>query len=77
MKKTNNTDHIQMKNSFCFSFQKIDGKALLQLNKEDILEFTGSKVGPSLKIYDLVQQLKIKMNPSQLRHMKANIKKIL
>lgn len=61
-----------------FFFQKIDGKTLLQLNKEDILEFTGGKVGPSLKIFDLVQQLKIKVNPSQLRHMmKANIKKIL
>lgn len=49
----------------------------LNLSKEDILEFTGGKVGPSLKILDLIQQLKIKVNPSQLRHMKANIKKIL
>lgn len=63
-------------NYFSF-FQKIDGKALLKLNKEDYVEFTGGKVGPSLKIFDLVQQLKIKMNPSQLRHMKANVKKIL
>ncbi|KAK9875733.1 hypothetical protein WA026_009530 [Henosepilachna vigintioctopunctata] len=60
-----------------FSKQKIDGKTMLNLNKEDILEFTGGKVGPSLKIYDLIQQLKIKVNPSQSRQMKANIKKFL
>ncbi|XP_025830854.1 polycomb protein Sfmbt isoform X2 [Agrilus planipennis] len=60
-----------------FSKQKIDGKMLLNLNKEDIIEFTGGKVGPSLKIYDLIQQLKIKVNPAQLRHMKANVKKFL
>lgn len=57
--------------------QKIDGKALMNLKKEDILDYTGGKVGPSLKISDLIQQLKIKVNPSQGRHMKANIKKIL
>ncbi|XP_030754789.1 polycomb protein Sfmbt isoform X2 [Sitophilus oryzae] len=60
-----------------FSKQKINGKMLMNLNKEDILEYTGGKVGPSLKIYDLIQQLKIKVNPFQLRHMKANIKKFL
>lgn len=60
-----------------FSKQKVDGTRLLNLNKEDILDYTGGKVGPSLKIYDLVQQLKIKINPSQSRHMKANIKKFL
>lgn len=62
-----------------FSKQEVNGKMLLNLKKEDILEYTGGKVGPSLKIYDLIQQLKIKVNPAQLRHMniKANIKKIL
>lgn len=51
---------------------------MLTLNKEDILEYTGGKVGPSLKIYDLIQQLKIKVKPAHLRHMniKANIKKL-
>lgn len=58
-----------------FSFQKIDGKGLLNLNKDDIIMFTGGKVGPSLKIYDLIQQLKIKVNPS--RHMKPPGKKFL
>ncbi|RWS02153.1 Polycomb protein Sfmbt-like protein [Dinothrombium tinctorium] len=40
-----------------FSNQKIDGKKLLQLTREDILELTGMKVGPSLKIYALVQSI--------------------
>ncbi|CAH1187686.1 unnamed protein product [Phyllotreta striolata] len=60
-----------------FSKHKIDGKTLLSLSKEDIVEFTGGKVGPSLKIFDLVQQLKIKVNPSKVRLMKANVKKVL
>ncbi|KAF2895362.1 hypothetical protein ILUMI_10816 [Ignelater luminosus] len=60
-----------------FSKQKIDGKTLLSLTKDQIIEFTCGKVGPSLKIYDLIQQLKMKVNPAQVRHMKANIKKFL
>ncbi|XP_967817.2 polycomb protein Sfmbt [Tribolium castaneum] len=65
--------------NYCDSFskQKVDGKTLMNLSKEDILEYTGGKVGPSLKIFDLIQQLKIKVNPAQIRHMKANIKKFL
>ncbi|XP_022900164.1 polycomb protein Sfmbt isoform X2 [Onthophagus taurus] len=66
--------------NYCDSFskQKVDGKTLLYLSKEDILAYTGGKVGPSLKIFDLIQQLKVKMNPSQSRHLKvANIKKFL
>lgn len=59
------------------NLQKVDGKTLLVLSKEDIMVYTGGKVGPSLKIYDLIQQLKLKINPSQSRHMKANIKKFL
>lgn len=57
--------------------QKIDGKTLLKLTKDEIINFTGMKVGPSLKIFDLIQQLKIKVNPAQSRLMKANIKKFL
>lgn len=57
-----------------FSKHKVDGKTLMNLKKEDIVEYTGGKVGPSLKIYDLIQQLKIKVNSSQLRQLKSNIK---
>ncbi|CAH1124722.1 unnamed protein product [Ceutorhynchus assimilis] len=56
-----------------FSKQKITGKMLLNLKKEDILEYTCGKVGPSLKIFDLIQQLKSKAKP---RHMSL-IKKVL
>ncbi|XP_058801938.1 polycomb protein Sfmbt-like isoform X2 [Phymastichus coffea] len=50
-----------------FSKRKIDGKALLSLTKDQIIDLTGFKVGPSLKIFDLIQQLKIKVNPAQER----------
>jgi hypothetical protein len=56
-------------------FQKIDGQALLTLTKDQIIDLTGMKVGPSLKIYDLIQQLKIKINPAQER-LKASFKKL-
>nr|CAD7413851.1 unnamed protein product [Timema poppensis] len=46
---------------------KIDGKSLLNLTEDDIFELTGGKVGPSLKIHDLIQQLKARVNPSQSR----------
>lgn len=55
--------------------QKIDGAKLLSLTKDQIVDLTGMKVGPSLKIYDLIQQLKIKVNPAQER-MKAGLKKL-
>lgn len=58
-----------------FSSKKIDGKAMLTLTKDQIVDLTG-KVGPSVKIYDLIQQLKIKVNPAQER-MKAGLKKLL
>ncbi|XP_011501028.1 PREDICTED: polycomb protein Sfmbt-like isoform X1 [Ceratosolen solmsi marchali] len=59
-----------------FSKRKIDGKMLLTLTKDQIIDLTGFKVGPSLKIFDLIQQLKIKVNPAQER-LKLGLKKIL
>ncbi|XP_073989613.1 scm-related gene containing four mbt domains isoform X3 [Rhodnius prolixus] len=54
---------------YCESFtnKKINGKVLLTLTKDQIIDLTGMKVGPSLKIYDLIQQLKNKVNPGQDR----------
>ncbi|XP_054163633.1 MBT domain-containing protein 1-like [Oppia nitens] len=45
--------------SYCDSFllNKIDGKKFLSLNREEILELTLMKVGPSLKIHALIQSL--------------------
>ncbi|XP_059617822.1 polycomb protein Sfmbt isoform X2 [Phlebotomus argentipes] len=50
-----------------FSRNKVDGKRLLELTKDEIITMLSMKVGPSLKIYDLIQQLKCKLNPTQLR----------
>ncbi|XP_055709587.1 polycomb protein Sfmbt isoform X2 [Phlebotomus papatasi] len=53
-----------------FSRNKVDGKRLLELTKDEIITMLGMKVGPSLKIYDLIQQLKCKLNPTQSRRNK-------
>uniref|UniRef100_T1IPJ4 FCS-type domain-containing protein n=1 Tax=Strigamia maritima TaxID=126957 RepID=T1IPJ4_STRMM len=52
--------------AYCDSFSKkrIDGRKFLTLSKEQIVNLTGMKVGPSLKIYDLIQQLKAKVQIS-------------
>ncbi|XP_037958251.1 polycomb protein Sfmbt isoform X2 [Teleopsis dalmanni] len=55
-----------------FSRNKIDGKRLMELSKDEIITMFGMKVGPALKIFDLIQQLKCKINPSKSRLHKAN-----
>lgn len=55
-----------------FSKNKIDGRLLLHLSKDEIITLLGMKVGPALKIYDLIQQLKCKLNPSKSRLLRAN-----
>ncbi|KAH8392248.1 hypothetical protein KR215_003887 [Drosophila sulfurigaster] len=55
-----------------FSRNKIDGKQLMQLTKDDIMPLLGMKVGPALKISDLIAQLKCKINPSKARSHKTN-----
>ncbi|XP_059479513.1 polycomb protein Sfmbt-like isoform X2 [Neocloeon triangulifer] len=57
-----------------FKHQKIDGSRLLKLSQDEIMGLTGLKVGPSLKIHELIQQLKKKVNPTQERH-KAALRK--
>lgn len=58
-----------------FARHGVDGKQLLQLTKDEIITMLDMKVGPSLKIYDLIQQLKSKINPQQSRIHKANSNK--
>lgn len=58
-----------------FARHLVDGKQLLQLTKDEIITMLDMKVGPSLKIYDLIQQLKCKINPQQSRIQKANSNK--
>lgn len=55
-----------------FSRNKVDGTRLLQLTKDDIMPLLGMKVGPALKISDLIAQLKCKINPSKARSHKTN-----
>ena len=40
----------------------------MTLTKEQIVNLTGMKVGPSLKIYDLIQQLKISVASQRRQH---------
>ena len=47
----------EMSNLFLY-LQNIDGATLLTLSKEQIVSLTGMKVGPSLKIHDMIQALK-------------------
>uniref|UniRef100_A0A182K7K0 FCS-type domain-containing protein n=1 Tax=Anopheles christyi TaxID=43041 RepID=A0A182K7K0_9DIPT len=61
-----------------FVQKDIDGKRLLELSKDDIITLLNLKVGPALKIFDLIQQLKCKIDPTKLRHLsKATGKKFL
>jgi hypothetical protein len=49
---------------FTSSVQKIDGPGLLALSKEQIVNFIGMKMGPSLKVFDLIQTLKARASLS-------------
>ncbi|XP_035773551.1 polycomb protein Sfmbt-like isoform X2 [Anopheles albimanus] len=56
----------------------IDGKRLLELSKDDIITLLSLKVGPALKIFDLIQQLKCKIDPIKSRLLaKGGSKKFL
>ncbi|XP_072939288.1 polycomb protein Sfmbt-like isoform X2 [Epargyreus clarus] len=49
--------------TYCVNFSHINGAMLIQLSKDEIIELLEMKVGPSLKIYDLIQQLICKIRP--------------
>ncbi|CAH1646531.1 unnamed protein product [Spodoptera littoralis] len=52
---------------YCINFTNITGPMMLQLTKDEIIELLEMKVGPSLKIFDLIQQLKCKIKQPQSR----------
>lgn len=52
---------------YCVNFSNITGPMMLQLSKDEIIELLEMKVGPSLKIFDLIQQLKFKIKQPQCR----------
>ncbi|KAK4018260.1 hypothetical protein OUZ56_000323 [Daphnia magna] len=49
--------------AYCDTFTKasVDGPGLLSLSKDQVLKLTNMKLGPSVKIFDLVSQLKSKV----------------
>ncbi|KAF2364820.1 Mbt repeat [Trinorchestia longiramus] len=60
-----------------FLHHGIDGQALLALNQAPnrVMELTGMKVGPSLKIQDLVKQLVAIVSPAQARYQATLLKR--
>lgn len=58
LKRSNCSQHCEL-----FMKNKIDGKKLLQLTQNEIIQLLGMKVGPAIKIYDLIQQIKVKVAP--------------
>ncbi|XP_037042262.1 polycomb protein Sfmbt isoform X3 [Bradysia coprophila] len=54
-----------------FINKDITGEKMLKLTNNDIITMIGLKVGPALKIFDLIQQLRSKMRPHQSRQIKA------
>lgn len=58
LKRSNCSQHCEL-----FMKNKIDGKKLLQLTQNEIIQLLGMKVGPAIKIYDLIQQIKANVAP--------------
>ncbi|KAK7070663.1 MBT domain-containing protein 1 [Halocaridina rubra] len=63
--------------AYCDNFisQNISGTKLLTLTQNEVMGLTGMKVGPSLKIHDLVQQLLALVNPAQARYQATLLKR--
>lgn len=57
-----------------FKEQKVDGSRFLSLTKPDIMKLVNNKMGPCLKVENLMNLLKARMNPAQARFL-ANIRK--
>lgn len=51
-----------------FASSNVNGKRMLELTKDDIITLLGMKVGPALKIFDLIQQLKCRVNPKLMKN---------
>lgn len=58
LKRSNCSQHCEL-----FMKHKIDGKKLLQLTQNEIIQLLGMKVGPAIKVFDLIQQIKAKVAP--------------
>jgi hypothetical protein len=65
LKRSNCSQHCEL-----FMKNKIDGKKLLQLTQTEIIQLLGMKVGPAIKVFDLIQQIKVKVAPCMHTGMK-------
>jgi hypothetical protein len=54
--------------------QDIDGAKFLSMAKADIMKLVNNKIGPCLKVENLLTLLKARMNPAQARFL-ATIRK--
>ncbi|XP_065210100.1 polycomb protein Sfmbt isoform X2 [Planococcus citri] len=65
--------------TYCDAFIKkgINGRKLLELSKDEVHSLAGMKVGPSLKIQNLINQLIMKVNPAHMRRNKSSLKTVL
>ena len=69
-----NSVSILCHNCLYFPLQKVDGSRFLSLTKPDIMKLVNNKMGPCLKVENLLNLLKARMNPAQARFL-ANIRK--
>lgn len=56
LKRSNCSQHCEL-----FLKHKIDGKKLMKLTQNDIIQLLGMKVGPAIKVFDMIQQIKSKV----------------
>merc|ERR1712223_415244 len=50
-----------------FQEQNVDGEQFLSMEKSDIMKLVNNKIGPSLKVENLLRLLKSRINPAQAR----------
>jgi hypothetical protein len=52
----------------------VDGSRFLSLTKADIMKLVNNKIGPCLKVENLLNLLRARMNPAQARFL-ASVRK--
>lgn len=63
--------------AYCDNFlrNQVDGSRFIKLTQNEVMGLTGMKVGPSLKIHALIQQLLAIVNPAQARYQATMLKR--
>lgn len=63
-KKTKKCNLVLTLNTFLYFIQEIDGKALLLLNSDMMMKYMDLKLGPALKICNIVNRLNSRRHSS-------------